>query len=300
MNNKQSLLANLYTFNIAAKSLSFTIAGEELFLTQGAISQRIKQLELQLGFTLFIRLTRKLELTEEGKRLWDVLDSSLETIFSEIEDIQFNELSGELYIGVAPTFAQSWLMPRLPEFQALYPSLDLKIRVKASPLDFKHEPVDLAIYYSNGQHPDLHCEKLFDEHLTPICTPHYAQKFTQHPFNMNNACLIHCTESLDSIRTDFEWTYWLSMTNKPTPTQMKNYVFNHSEMAISAVRNGMGIGIARTNLISTYLENGELITPFESIPSNLSYNLICPKGHEHRPKYQAFTRWLQRKIKEQG
>ncbi len=81
MNNKQSLLANLYTFNIAAKSLSFTIAGEELFLTQGAISQRIKQLELQLGFTLFIRLTRKLELTEEGKRLWDVLDSSLETIF---------------------------------------------------------------------------------------------------------------------------------------------------------------------------------------------------------------------------
>lgn len=300
MNNKQSLLTNLYTFNIAAKSLSFTLASEQLFLTQGAVSQRIKQLEEQLGFNLFIRLTRKLELTEEGKRLWDVLDTSLEAIFSEIEDIQFNELSGELYIGVAPTFAQSWLMPRLPEFQALYPNLDLKIRVKASPLDFKHEPVDLAIYYSNGLHPDLHCEKLFDEYLTPIGTPEYVNKLPKDVFNIDAVCLIHCTESLESIRTDFEWTYWLSMTNNPTPVQSNNYVFNHSEMAISAVRNGMGIGIARTRLVDTYLNNGELVTPFEAIPSNLSYNLICPKGQELRPKYQAFTRWLRTKIDQQA
>lgn len=296
MNNKQSLLTNLYTFSLAAKSLSFTSAAENLFLTQGAVSQRIKQLESQLGFKLFVRLTRKLALTAEGKRLWDVLDSSLEVIFSEIEDIQFNELRGELYIGVAPTFAQSWLMPRLPDFQLQYPNLDLKIRVKASELDFKHEPVDLAIYYSDAHHPDFFCEKLYDEQLTPICTPKYAQKLAMGEFDLNDSCLIHCTESLDSIRSDFEWNYWLSMTNNVMPKRHKNCVFNHAEMSISAVRNSMGIGIARRSLVENYLSSGELITPFASIPSNLSYNLICPKGMESRPRYQAFSRWLRTKI----
>lgn len=296
MHNNHSLLTNLYTFDIAAKSLSFTRAGESICLTQGAVSQRIKQLEVQLGFKLFVRLTRKLELTEEGKRLWMVLHTSLDNIFSEIKDIQFNELSGELYIGVAPTFAQLWLMPRLAEFQKMYPNLDLKIRVKASPLDFKHESVDLAIYYSNGLHPDLHCVKLFEEYLTPVCTPEYAKKIPIKKFDIQNACLIHCTECLDSIRSDFEWSYWLSMTNNILPKQQKNYIFNHSEIAISAVRNNMGIGIGRKSLISDYLDSGELVAPFEVIQSNLSYHLICPKGQESRPRYQAFARWLDKCI----
>lgn len=191
-------------------------------------------------------------------------------------------------------------MPRLGEFQGKYPNLDLKIRVKASQLDFKHEPVDLAIYYSNTFHPDLFCEKLFDEQLTPVCTPTYAQNCLKHGVDFNDTCLIHCTESLDSIRSDFEWNYWLFMTNNSFPERYKSGVFNHAEMAISFVRNSMGIGIARKSLVQRYLNSGELITPFESIQSNLSYNLICPKGLEIRPKYQAFSRWLREKIIEQG
>lgn len=293
--DKQSLITtNLYTFNIAAQSLSFTQAAEQLHLTQGAISQRIKQLEQQLGFKLFVRMTRQLQLTKEGLRLYETVNQAFSDIFSDIDDIQSNELSGELYIGVAPTFAESWLMQRLASFQKQYPNLNLKIRVKSSPLDFKHEPVDLAIYYSKEPPSDLHSERLLEEQLTPICTPKFAK---QHHIDgqldsLQNTNFIHCTESIDYANIDYEWQFWLSHNQQFLPEQARYYVFNHSETSVSAVRNHMGIGIGRLALIQHYLDNGELISPFKTIPADMSYWLICPKGMENRPKFQAFTLWL--------
>ncbi|MDV6250551.1 LysR substrate-binding domain-containing protein [Vibrio sp. EA2] len=302
MENKQHVVSNLYTFNVAAKCLSFTNAAEELHLTQGAVSQRIKQLEQQLGFKLFIRLTRKLELTEEGKRLYETVSGSFSTIFSDIDDIRFNELTGELYIGVAPTFAQSWLLPKLANFQARYPNLNLKIRVKASYLDFHHEPVDLAIYYSREPQSDMHNEMLFEEHLTPVCTPLYAEKhkITDQVSSLANANLIHCTESIDSANYDFEWQHWLKQQTEPITPNANYYVFNHGEMAVSAVKNHMGVGMGRVALIQPYLDSGELIAPFGVTPADMKYLLICPKGMEQRPRFKAFTSWLRSQLIENG
>lgn len=300
MENKQHVVSNLYTFNVAAKCLSFTNAAEELHLTQGAVSQRIKQLEQQLGFKLFVRLTRKLELTEEGKRLYETVSGSFSTIFSDIDDIRFNELTGELYIGVAPTFAQSWLLPKLANFQDRYPNLNLKIRVKASYLDFHHEPVDLAIYYSREPQSDMHNEMLFEEYLTPVCTPLYAEKhkITDQVSSLANANLIHCTESIDSANYDFEWQHWLKQQTEPITPNANYYVFNHGEMAVSAVKNHMGVGMGRVALIQPYLDSGELIAPFGVIPADMKYLLICPKGMEERPRFKAFTSWLRSQLAE--
>ncbi len=91
-------------------------------LTRGAVSHRIRKLEMHIGFRLFIRLTRKLALTEEGKRLLATLSHSLRAINDEIEDIREQDLRGTLHIGIAPTLAHLWLMPRLPRFQAQWPA----------------------------------------------------------------------------------------------------------------------------------------------------------------------------------
>jgi LysR family transcriptional regulator, D-serine deaminase activator len=296
MDRKQLVISNLYTFSVAAKCLSFTKAAEQLYLTQGAISQRIKQLEQQLGFKLFVRLTRKLELTEEGRQMWETVNSAFSSIFADIDDIKFNELSGELYIGIAPTFAQSCLMPKLADFQSLYPNLNLKIRVKASLLDFQHEPVDLAIYYAQDQHPDVHSEIILKEFLTPVCTPQYAEKHNidSNISSLNKVNLIHCTESLDLVSFDYEWRLWLE-EQQQDPLQASHYsVFNHGEMAISAARNHMGVAMGRIALIQSYLDSGELIAPFKRISAGMSYSIICPKGMQVRPKYKAFSQWLHR------
>lgn len=294
MDNKPSLIANLYTFSVVANFLSFTLASEELCLTQGAVSQRIKKLEEELGFKLFIRLTRKLELTDEGKRILATLTSSLDSVFSEIEDIRFNELTGELYIGVAPTFAHLWLLPRFAEFQRRYPLLDVKVRVKASKLDFQNQPVDLAIYYGDSAHADFYHQRLFDEKLLPVCSRDYARKLKleESEAGLAEACFIHCTESLEFLSPQAEWLHWLKQTGRKTDILHRHYVFNHEELAMSAAKNSMGIAMGRYQLIKPYLDSGELIAPFEAVDAGLGYDLICPKGHEQRPRFKAFSAWI--------
>ncbi|PWI34895.1 LysR family transcriptional regulator [Vibrio albus] len=294
MDNRQSLIANLYTFSVVARFLSFTLASEELCLTQGAVSQRIKKLEEELGFKLFIRLTRKLELTEEGQRILATLTTSFDAVFSEIEDIRFNELTGELYIGVAPTFAHLWLLPRFSEFQKRYPLLDVKVRVKASKLDFQNQPVDLAIYYGDATHTDFYHQRLFDEKLLPVCTREYADKLglNNSEERLKEACFIHSTESLEFLSPQAEWLHWLKQTGRKTDILSHHYVFNHEELAMSAAKASMGIAMGRYQLIRPYLDSGELIAPFESVDAGLGYDLICPKGHEQRPRFQAFSSWI--------
>ncbi|MBY8175733.1 LysR family transcriptional regulator [Vibrio fluvialis] len=298
MEHKEHLLAHLYTFSIVAKFLSFTLAAEELSLTQGAVSQRIKKLEEDLGFKLFVRLTRKLEMTDEGKRILATLTYSLDNLFAEIEDIRFNELRGELYLGAAPTFAHTWLVPRLAEFQAMYPHLDVKIRVKASKLDFQNQPVDLAIYYGDNTHADFYHYRLFDEYLIPVCTPEYAQKLNllNDDSRLREACFLHCTESLEFLSPLAEWQHWLTRTGRDIGILQRKYVFNHEELTMVAAKQSMGIAMGRYHLIKPYLDSGELIAPFKRVPSGFGYDLICPKGHEVRPRFSAFSQWLKEKV----
>ncbi|SJN60013.1 Glycine cleavage system transcriptional activator [Vibrio ruber DSM 16370] len=298
MADKQNILANLYTFSVVAKFLSFTLAAEELCLTQGAVSQRIKKLEADLGFTLFVRLTRKLELTEDGHRMLRTLTKSLSNIFTEVDDIRFNELRGELYIGIAPTFAHLWLVPKMGEFQRLYPYLDVKMRVKASKLDFHNQPVDIAIYYGNETHPDFYHIRLFDEYLVPVCTPEYAQRFNLYDSEprLEEATFLHCTESLEFLSPLSEWQHWLNATGRSTHILQHKYVFNHEELTMVAARNSMGIALGRYHTIQPYLDSGTLVTLFDRVPSGYGYDLICPKGHETRPKLQAFLNWISKYI----
>ncbi len=177
MLEQQSILALLQTFEVTARHLSFTLAAHEMNLTQGAVSHRIRRLEMHIGFRLFIRMTRKLALTEEGKRLLATLSHSLRAINDEIEDIRDQDLRGTLHIGIAPTLAHLWLMPRLPRFQAQWPGLNLQFRVRAGVMDFNEERVDLAIYYGATRYPDLYQQRLMAESLLPVCSPRYRQQY---------------------------------------------------------------------------------------------------------------------------
>lgn len=174
MLEQQSILALLQTFEVTARHLSFTLAAHEMNLTQGAVSHRIRKLEMHIGFRLFIRLTRKLALTEEGKRLLATLSHSLRAINDEIEDIREQDLRGTLHIGIAPTLAHLWLMPRLPRFQAQWPALNLQFRVRAGVMDFNEERVDLAIYYGASRYPDLYQQRLMGESCYRSARRHIA------------------------------------------------------------------------------------------------------------------------------
>lgn len=298
MLEQQSMLALLQSFEVAARHMSFTLAAKELNLTQGAMSHRIRQLEHLLGFHLFIRMTRRLALTEEGERLLATLSHSLRAIGDEIEDIRSQSLRGTLHIGVAPTFAQCWLMKRLPEFQATWPGINLKIKVRAGVMEFHDERVDLAIYYGASRYADLQQERLFDESLIPVCSAsYYRQKNLSDSRNLNDACYIHTSESTDNQDPFSEWRIWCEAHQLDIPYRKRHYSFNHYHMAIQAAESDIGILMGRTKLIQPFLESGTLVALSEqSVPSGMGYDLIYPAENSERIRCRAFIDFLRQQV----
>ncbi|MGF1753950.1 LysR substrate-binding domain-containing protein [Vibrio makurazakiensis] len=285
--NKQQLLAHLHTFSIAAKHLSFTITANEMCLTQSAVSHRIKKLEDQLQFSLFIRKTRKLELTPEGTRVLAMLNTSFELIFSELEDIKNGELSGELYIGTSPYFASAWLIPRLKSFRDLYPNLSLKLLTKQHQTDFEFDPLDVGIFYSEGVYPDHFSQRLFKGRRMPICTPEYAKQYRlfDNPENLSQVNFIH-SGSYSA------WGQWLNDYGLDINCTTKSDLFTHEHSSAAALQS-MGIALGRMEFDRHFLESGKLVAPFPAFDSEKGYDVVCPKGMQTRPKFQAFLNWVQ-------
>ncbi len=295
----QGNLALLHTFEVAARHLSFTRAADELHLTQGAVSQRIRQLENHLGFRLFLRMTRRLALTEEGQRLLATLTRSLRRINDEIEDIRDKDLRGTLTVGIAPTLGLQWLIPRLPRFQQRWPGLNLMLRVRAGAVDFNEERVDLAIYYGTTPSPDLHREPLMSERLLPVCAPAYAAQFNllEDPDRLADVCFIHASESSDVQGLFSEWRIWCEQSGMALPIEQRHYGFNHYLMAVQAAKQGMGVVMGRECLVKPLLESGELIAPCGPVvPAGRDYALIYPQENRERPRFRAFSDWLHEEI----
>lgn len=290
---QENMLALLRTFEIAAVHLSFTRTAKTLNLTQGAVSQRIRHLETLLGFRLFIRLTRRLQLTDEGQRLLNVLSLSLKRINDEIEDIRVQGLRGQLSVGLPPTFAFLWLVPRLAEFRMRWPGLNINFRVRAGLVDFNLERVDVAIYYSNLRYPDLYCERLADETLVPVCSPESEKRIRTSSDWLADIPFIHASESVDSQDVFSEWREWCQRTNRPLPVEENFMSFNNCQMAIEAAVSGCGVAMGRKRLVKKYIEAGSLVMPFEQeIPAGHGYDLIMPRENLNRPGIVAFSQWV--------
>ncbi|WED22615.1 LysR substrate-binding domain-containing protein [Vibrio sp. JC009] len=288
MTNDQLLLRNLHTFNVAAECLSFTLAAQALNLTQGAVSHRIKVLETELGFTLFVRGTRKLELTPEGSRFHLTLAKSLNAIFYEISEINSSDLHGELTIAVAPSFAHGWLIPRLADFKSRFPGFNLKVLIHDKHQDLIENNIDAAVYYGGEKMSDMHCQPLFEETYIPVCTAEYADRlglFSGEEQALARANFLHAVGSKS-------WEKWLSHMTFSIDPYRQSYRFDQRGMEISAAGYSAGIAIGRYLFVKSKIEAGDLVTPFPGIKTDLKYSFICPSGTENRPKIKTFYNWL--------
>jgi len=289
--NKQQILSYLHTFSVAARHLSFTLAANELALTQGGVSHRIKKLESQVGFKLFIRRTRQLDLTVEGQRLFSMINRSFEQIFAELDDIRHQELSGDLYIGTSPYFASAWLIPRLQLFKECYPHLSIKLQTKESRMDFQFDPVDLGIYYGSGHYPDHYSRRLFVCKRLPVCTRDYANQFKldESIDNLSKVNFIH-SGSFSS------WQHWLDTMGVNIDCTAKRDLFSQTDLTVEAARHSMGVALGRLEFVQEYIDSGELVAPYQAVESGKGYDLVCPEGMQTGAKYQAFYNWVTKQL----
>ncbi|CDT91983.1 DNA-binding transcriptional regulator DsdC [Vibrio coralliirubri] len=287
-------LSKLHTFEVAARHGSFSLAAQELSMTPSAVSHRINKLEREMDIQLFERAHRRITLTSEGKRIYAALSRTLNDLNQEILDVKKEEISGTFTIYSRPTFAQSWLVPRIANFKQRYPSITLKLLTGNENISFQGHGIDIAIYFDDLFPDKLFCQAFMHESMTPVCTAQYAELhgLNQQPENLNRATLLHDNQAWNYDSNHNEWEVWAQAHQLGTVHSSSNMEFDRSDLAILAAINNAGIAIGRYSVVSKYLEDNTLIAPFNEPPVTCKqqYYFATPSEHQS-PKVKMFIEW---------
>jgi LysR family transcriptional regulator, glycine cleavage system transcriptional activator len=278
-------LAALRTFEAAARHGNFSRAAEELHLTHGAISHQMKSLEQTLGVALFRRNRRGVSVTPAGTALAAVVRDALERIARGIDALR-DRAPRALTVSVLPAFATHWLIPRLADFQAAHPDIEVNIRAGQALVDFTRDDVDLAVRYGPGTWPGLTATRLMEEHVFPVCSPGFAGgRLPRTLAGLARAPLLHSPTQ--------PWDEWFHALGATPPARHRGPSFSEAELLLRAALDGLGVALARSVLARPDLEAGRLVRPVpHSVPAAFAYYLVRPEDVPMSPPLQAFHDWL--------
>lgn len=277
-------LHGITVFATAASSGSFSRAAEILFVTQGAVSRQIQQLEKYLGCPLFIRHKRGLKLTAEGRSLLPAVEDSLSRLAGACDGLR--NIGQVLVLRMPPTFTARWFLPLLPDLRALLPDVDVRITTyDAWDPEFERSDVDAAVVQGSGTWKGVEAVALMPEVLTPVCSPQLAARMTSEA-DLATLPLLHC-DPLDA------WPRWLQEAGVSARNARRGQTFDTLELALSAATRGQGVAIGDLNLVRESLRDGVLVAPFKlTIEQGLSYYLVYPPDRAQQPKIKVLREWL--------
>ena len=293
MNQRLPPLNTLRAFRVAAYTLSFTEAANQLHVTQAAISHQIKALEDFLGKPLFARGNRSLALTEVGNRYLPYVDQMFSVLEQGTEEIMQSDQLPTLTVSVIPSFAARWLVPRLGSFFRAYPEIDFRLAPSRALTNFSKENIDLSIRHGGGKYPGLHSVYLTNEQIYPVCHPKLLEgkHGLRSPSDLKNHILLH-----DEGHGD--WRTWLLNAKANGVDASKGPVHNDSSMAIQQAMEGDGVALARSQLVRSEIARGALVKPFDiTQPSKFSYYIVYPQDKMVTPQMQVFIEWLQEQVR---
>lgn len=292
MNLNRRLVPDINTlqaFESAARYGSFTQAANELNLTQSAVSRQIGDLEQQLGTLLFNRVRQRVVLSSDGRKFLP----SVRKLLHQTEEMMLRAMASaqserSLSIATLPTFGSRWLMPRLPDFVALYPGTSLNVESRSAPFDFEEENFDLAIHYGQPAWARATCTYLCDEVIIPVASPlllanHGIAEATQ----IGRLPLLHL-----ATRPKM-WEQWFEANGCETIAAHRGNRFDQFSMIIEAATAGLGCALLPHYLIEQELANGRLRIAFDGpMKTENSYYLVMPEGRLGNPISLAFRDWI--------
>lgn len=309
---KRSLppLVSLRAFEAAARHMSFTLAADELCVTQSAISRHIKNLETHYGLKLFNRLTRAIELTPQGARLFDVVTRSLDQIETVARELTGARNSRSLLVSILPTLASTWLMPRLVNFTQAHQAIEIRLITSIDPVSFDRDKVDVAIRV--GKPPGKRARKgapridlvmtdewkgvatepLFPDSLVPVCKPGLVKgRLPASPAALARLPLIHTDSRAHA------WPDWFAALDVPYAAGAQALHFGHFFMSVRAAIEGRGIALVPDVLVAEEIASGRLAVPVrERITSGGDYCLLYRKERADDYAIAAFRNWLHAEV----
>lgn len=273
----------LRAFESAARHLSFTRAARELNVTQAAVSQQVRALEERLGAVLFRRLPRGLAMTDEGLALLPVLSDAFDRIDAVLRQFDGGHFHEVLTVGAVGTFAVGWLMPRLKQFRAAHPFVELRLLTHNNLVDVAAEGIDCAIRFGAGAWPGIQAVRLCAAPLAVLGAPETAARLRT-PSDLANETLLR------SYRAD-EWSHWLAAAGLE-PWTIRGPVFDSSRLMVEAAMQGAGVALAPASMFERELRSGRLARVFDIEVDAGSYWLTWLKSKRMTPAMQTFKSWL--------
>lgn len=279
-------LYGLQVFECAARHLSFTLAADELCVSQGAVSKQIAQLEERLGHLLFVRGTRCLSLTPAAERLLPFIGEGLARMGEGVSALQ--TLPHEQAISIkVPSCASRWLLRRLQAFE------EDAVEVRGSHshgIDFSREPFDLAIVYQSTQARYPGSQPLFRERLTPICAPAFAAKHRLFERSLEELPLLPLLHASADRR---DWRNWFAAF-LATPWQPQGgQLFDTLDLAMNAALQGFGLSLGDPTIVAEELGSGALVAPFAPVLSTDHEYALLARPDSQRPGVARVYHWLQ-------
>lgn len=288
MTDRLPPLPTLRVFEAAARHLNFTRAGEELGMTQAAVSYHIKLLEERVGANLFMRQGRKLVPTEAAATLAPVLSGAFRTIAAAFESAKAGS-AATLSISALPTLSIQWLARRLGAFQLAHPEISVRLETSPALVDFANEDFDVGIRGGMGDYPGLVVHLLFRAEFTPMLSPALAATIggVRTPTDLLE---------LPFVNDNCSWIApWRRLAGLPAPQTPGTAGVNMGAQCFEAAAaiSGSGVAMLTPAFYRAEVRDGRLIQPFDLVGTDAeSYWLVYPHESRNLPKIRLFRDWL--------
>ncbi|MBY4676950.1 transcriptional regulator GcvA [Marinobacterium sp. CAU 1594] len=279
----------LRCFEAAARKGSFNQAAEELYVTPSAVSHQIKTLEEFLGLKLFRRERRKAMLTAAGEKYLSSIQHALDEIDSATRRLITAPNISVVNLAVAAAFLTRWLVPRLGQFQAQHPDVELRLSASVGQIDFQQSDTDMAIYLGHGEWDDVETHFLRSTTIVPVCSPRLLEgdKPLETLQDLKRHTLIHVASRAS------EWPQIMAQTGITDIGSAKSLTFSNTSLALGAAMEGLGIALSDIGLVERELQYGQLVIPFDlQLNTRKAFYLVYQKNRPLTYSMEAFRDWI--------
>lgn len=289
-------LRALRTFCVAARHESFRTAGEELFITASAVSYQIKSLEQELGETLFDRNSRDLRLTEVGRALLDEAGPLIDQLETVVSRYKKRSTPRSVRMSVQPFFASEYFVPRLSEFTAAHPEIDIKVGTSDETSETLPADADLSIRLFRASPPGMPSELLFPLTLAPAGSPDLKKGLAVRDNRIVSEfpLLIHETYPM-------AWKQWSKSAGIELPENSKATRLDSMIAIVRACERGLGAALVPVPLADLWFKYGSIVRLFsQQLVTEVSYYLVVREDRARDPAVSLLKDWILRNFREPG
>ena len=284
-------LKALRAFEAVARHSNVSRAADELSVSPSAISHLLRRLQQSLGVELVRRSGRSIVLTDAGLQLGVDLERIFSSLHEAADAVRQSPGKHLVTVSLRPYFSVKWLSPRLGDFWARHPEIQIHLHHTNLETDFiEKKDVDFSIEWSKGNRYEVDQTLLVPGELTPVLsTTLCADSGIQFADDLARVTLLR--------ETDYDsWADWFRVCDSEIPGLSKSIYIDDANVRYQAAIDGQGVELGCRTLISQDIADGRLIAPFEASVSDFSYYLVEPKTRQLTSAAHAFREWILKQV----